>query len=329
MADEGSVLQVDSLDQILKIATQGVEASYRNAVFSREWSTIRIRVTGDGYGAEIPGEQLRTLWELQECLYRLAAYALHGTTDIRSLTQEERHQFEFKVTLKEGSWISEIATAEFWSSLFENTVGKMSGAEIGLTFGACTLLVCGCVAWNRYNRRLEVVEQAKEQAKTSQQQAEALVRVVESFNKNGGVAKNYVEKTGECLIETAEKLAKRGHNIKSIAVAGNTYGEQELDVLRARAKSVTDVPDAISSLFVIEAIDKSGSSWSLKLQDVFDESEIYARLAPDAIDGDGELAKQTAMKAFNDDSQVLVGITLGSKRNLITSIAATEEAQVP
>ena len=205
----------------------------------------------------------------------------------------------------------------------------MSGAEIGLTFGTCTLLVCGCVAWNRYNRRLEVVEQAKEQAKTSQQQTEALVRVVESFNKNGGVAKNYVEKTGECLIETAEKLAKRGHNIKSIAVAGNTYGEHELDALWARAKSVTDVPDAISSLFVIVAIDKSGSSWSLKLQDVFDESEIYARLAPDAIDGDGELAKQVAMKAFNDDSQVLVGITLGSKRNLITSIAAVEEAQVP
>ena len=124
-------------------------------------------------------------------------------------------------------------------------------------------------------------------------------------------------------------MAKRGHNIKSIAVAGNTYGAQELDALRARAKSVTDVPDAISSLFVIVAIDKSGSSWSLKLQDVFDESEIYARLAPDAIDGDGELAKQTAMKAFNDDSQVLVGITLGSKRNLITSIAAAEEAQVP
>lgn len=328
MADEGSVLQVDSLDQILKVATQGVEASYRNAVFSREWSTIRIRVTGDGYGAEIPGEQLRTLWELQECLYRLAAYALHGTTDIRSLTQEERHQFEFKVTLKEGSWISEIATAEFWSSLFENTVGKMSGAEIGLTFGACTLLVCGCVAWNRYNRRLEVVEQAREQAKTSQQQAEALVRVVESFNKNGGVAKNYVEKTGECLIETAEKLAKRGHNIKSIAVAGNVYEGCELDALRARVKNMMDIPDVMTSLFFIVAVDKSGASWALKLKDIFDDSETSARLTPDAIDGDGELAKRMVMEAFNDDSPIWVVITLGSKRNLITSIAAAEDAQV-
>lgn len=103
MGDTGSCLTVSTLDDLLSIATNGIPEDVTSIKISEELSTIKVRVCGEGYGACIPGEQLRTLWELQADLYRLAAFAIHGSTDIRVLTQEQRHQFELKVKVEKGS----------------------------------------------------------------------------------------------------------------------------------------------------------------------------------------------------------------------------------
>lgn len=55
----------------------------------------------------------------------------------------------------------------------------MSELGIGSLLGFCVLIVCGCIAWSRYNRRLE----NEEREKTLRQGTEALLRVVDSFNK--------------------------------------------------------------------------------------------------------------------------------------------------
>ncbi len=228
-----SKLSIETVDNLISIAVNGIPEGITSISIAEHLSTIKIRVCGEGYEAAIPGEQLRTLWELQADLYRLAAFALHGSADMRALSQGERQQFELKVKVEKGSFVSNIVTSDFWSALFVNAVGKMSGMEIGLTISGCTLIICGKLMWDRYNQRLEIL--AKEN--TQQKQAEALVKVVEAFTATEqNKVKSCIEKTGNVISTTAERFAKRGHKISSLEVAGATYNKQGIENLKERSK---------------------------------------------------------------------------------------------
>ena len=90
---------------MLRLLESPESVDFQKVTLDDELTTIRIEVDGEGYGAFIPGEQLRTLWELQEAFYRLAAFALYETTDIRKLSPEERQLFELKVVTENGCWL--------------------------------------------------------------------------------------------------------------------------------------------------------------------------------------------------------------------------------
>lgn len=317
MPIENSTYHIDSIDDLIHTAIHGIPENITKLTISPEISTIHIHVSGEGYGASIPGEQLRTLWELQENLYRLAAFAIHGSSDIRSLG-DLRHQFEVTITVDEGSWVTDIATGEFFTALFENTFGKMTGTEIAWTICLCALLIAGYLAWDSRNKRIEAIEKEK----TTQKMGENLVDVVNSFNRSHSTfSEQCVAHTSVSIENTAEKLAKRGSGISSMEVAGRSYGTKEIESLRARAKSEPDRSDNLCGDFYILAVDKGILPWSIKLRSDIDNSELLVKLAPDAIDGDGEQARNDVLTAFSEDLLVNCEITIGKKRNLINSIA--------
>lgn len=319
-----SKLSIETVDRLISIAINGIPEGITSISIAEHLSTIKIRVCGEGYEAAIPGEQLRTLWELQADLYRLAAFALHGSTDIRVLSQEERQQFELKVKVEKGSFVSNIETSDFWSALFVNAVGKMSGVEIGLTIGGCALIICGKLIWDRYNQRLEILAKENTQQKQTEalvKQNEDLVRVVEAFTATGqNTAKSCIEKTSNVISTTAERFAKRGHKISSLEVAGMTYNEQDIEKLKERSRSDPTPVDTVSDLYQILAIDKGIDPWSIKIREDFGGNECNVRFAKAAIDGDGEKAASDLLEAFSQDKFVQLEITLGKKRNLINSV---------
>ena len=317
MSIETSTYHIDSIDDLIHTAIHGIPEGITKLTISPDISTIHIHVCGEGYGASIPGEQLRTLWELQENLYRLAAFALHGSSDIRSLG-DLRHQFEVTITVDKGSWITDIATGEFFTAFFENTFGKMTGTEIAVTISFCALLITGYLSWNSRNKRIEAIEKEK----TTQKMGENLVDVVNSFNQSHSrFSEQCVSHTSASIEKTAEKLAKRGGGISSMEVAGRSYGTEEIELLRARSKSEPDHFDNLCGDFHIVAVDKGGLPWSIKLRSDLDNSEIWVKLAPDAIDGDGEQAQNDVLTAFHKDLPINCEITIGKKRNLINSIS--------
>lgn len=341
MSIENSTYNIETIDDLLGMALKGIPDGITKLTISPEISTIHIRVCGDGYGAAIPGEQLRTLWELQENIYRLAAFAMNGSTDIRSLG-ETRQQFEVKVSVENGSWKTDITTSDFWSALFENTLGHMSGTEISFTICLCVLMCTGYLAWDSKNKRIEAVEKEKTarnasdnmvamaqgQNETVQKQSADMLAVVESFNHTRTpVTEKCVEHTSSTLNNTAEKLSKRGSGITSMEVAGKSYGSDEIEALRTRSRNEPDHPDNLSGEFRIHAVDKGSLPWTVKLSNVFDGSETIAKLAPDAIDGDGEQAKRDILHAFSEDLSVTCEIAIGRKRNLITSIVLSSDQE--
>lgn len=81
-------IEINNFEELLEFAEAGVKPGQKQLKLSPELGVLVIHVEGEGYGNFIPGEQLRSLWQIQEDFFRLAAYALHGTTDIRTLTPD-------------------------------------------------------------------------------------------------------------------------------------------------------------------------------------------------------------------------------------------------
>lgn len=324
MTSDKSILDLNSLNDLLLLAKGNIPEGTNNIKLSDEFSKVTIRVEGEGYGAFIPGEQLRSLWELQNDFFRLAAFALHGTTDIRTLTPDERKSFEIRVKTKEGSWLGEVITSDFWSSFFANTVGKMTGFELGLTITVCALICAGTIGWNSYNKRLEAIKREE----TEKGKYETIKEVVELFTQsNSKFGISCVEQTDSTLNSVAERIAKRSHNADHIVVASKSFDKQKIEQLKVRAKAEPTESDTILSRYRILALDKSSElSWSMKVKDEITEEEFLAKLAPDAIDGDGEEAKRIANEAFFQNSLVELEVAVGKKRNLINSI---EPVQMP
>lgn len=127
-----------------------------------------IRVEGPGYEAVTPGEQTRTLWEIQEHFFRLAALLVHGTTDIRKLSTDERKAFELQFRTREGSWEDQVLTDGFWKALFENTVGKMDSRTIALLIMGvfCVWGVTSVV--DSYNNRTVKLKEAEAAIKAAE-----------------------------------------------------------------------------------------------------------------------------------------------------------------
>lgn len=328
MMSDTKTIVIDSFGSLCELANGSFEADTRIKL-QPQFSTIAIVVEGDSYDAFIPGEQLRSLWELQEDFYRLASYALHGVTDIRTLTQEERKQFELKVVTKKGSWYSEILTNDFWEAFFANTVGKMSGVEIGLTIAVCVSLGVGYFIWKSRDKRIVLLEEER----TRQNHDDNLRKIVESFNQYNApnrereFIQGCVNQVGVSIDNLAETIARRSQNANRISVAGRHIDAEEIDQIKKREKGKPDNSIAVTGIFSILSLDKSDSVWNMKLRNDTDGEEIMARLAPDAIDDDddGNTAKEIINNAFYKNIKVEIDISRGKKRNLINSVSHITE----
>lgn len=71
----------------------------------------------------------------------------------------------------------------------------MSAVEIGLTICVCALILAGYASYNSRNKRMTAIEKEE----TNQKSLEAIIRVVESFNRK---KRPKIESSGE----SGEKL---------------------------------------------------------------------------------------------------------------------------
>lgn len=70
-------IEINNFEELLEFAEAGVKPGQKQLKLSPELGVLVIHAEGEGYGNFIPGEQLRSLWQIQEDFFRLAAYALH------------------------------------------------------------------------------------------------------------------------------------------------------------------------------------------------------------------------------------------------------------
>lgn len=315
------VCRIDSFEDLVELALSEHAGNLGRLELAPDVATLVIHVEGKGYGNFIPGDQLRTLWEIQEDFYRIASFALHGTTDIRSLTVDERHLFELKVKTKEGSWVGEVFTSDYWNALSFGLVNKMSGLQIALTLCICVAIVCGYFVYKSRNSR--IIEAEKE--RTQQKWAEALARVVDSFNNKelGDAGCEIVEKTGNSIDRTARSVAKRSRGADQISVGGVKYDTAMIEQIKSRSKGEREDPDVFSGTFRILSLDRSAEVWQMKISNLENDDVIPVRIASEMVADDslsGAEVKQLINRAFYEDHLVDLEVVCAKNKNFLTGI---------
>lgn len=97
------------------IANDGIDLSLiKDSAFE-----LKIKISGEGYHASIPGDLARSIWSLQESLYRAAAEILHGEPNIAKLTAEERIALQLDFEVSEGSLDLSAVTRKFSEKIAE------------------------------------------------------------------------------------------------------------------------------------------------------------------------------------------------------------------
>lgn len=87
---------------LLEIIQMIFEADGDISSLSDEILTLSIKVTGDKFHSSITGEMARSLWVMQESLYRAAAEIIHGQANIRKLSAEEREKLTLSFQINPG-----------------------------------------------------------------------------------------------------------------------------------------------------------------------------------------------------------------------------------
>lgn len=192
-----------------------------------------IRVEGPGYKAVTPGEQTRTLWEIQEYFFRLAALLVHGTTDIRKLSTDERKAFELQFRTLEGSWVDQVLTDGFWKALFENTAGKMDSKTIALLIMGALCVWGGTSAFDSYNNRAVKLKEADVALK----QLEVELKGDEVKIKEAEVAL----KEAEVALKAAEMKLKEEETKQLLSHEETVRYQALVDAISPREKKQYDV----------------------------------------------------------------------------------------
>lgn len=314
---------VSTLHELIELAEKGVNVEAFSLKISPELSAIRIQVEGPSYNEAIPGEQLKTLWELQRNLYRIVAFARYNSFDKRTLSVEDRAQFEIKVTSSRGSWLGKVLMSDYWNSLFQILIGKMSGPEIGLTIGVGVLLLMGCLRYDSRKKKLiELKRQVEfQKEKNVEKSYQTIQNVVDLFNNSScNMADIIVQQIQATIDSTVENTAGRSHCAEKIIVAGRVLNNKQIEDLKIRTKAVADTYELIEGHFTIMALDKSNpSAYSMRIKHVESAFEFLAKLVPDAVDGNGEKSLALVNEAFFGNTPLNIRLILGTKGNLVIS----------
>lgn len=300
-----------------------------------------IRVEGPGYEAVTPGEQTRTLWEIQEHFFRLAALLVHGTTDIRKLSTDERKAFELQFRTREGSWEDQVLTDGFWKALFENTVGKMDSRTIALLIMGvfCVWGVTSVV--DSYNNRTVKLKEAEAAIKAaevklkeeetkrllSREETERYQALVDAISPREKKQYDVVmQATAHAKQNVAESLAKRSPDATRIEVGGSEYQGAALEALRARSKNATEPVDVVSSRFQIVGLNlnKGAPKWSMQLREADSGNEVTVSASEDTLEVDLAEAQETILDAFYYDRTVEATYVTGKRKTFLVSIRPAE-----
>ncbi len=249
------------------------------AEVSEELLKLKILIKGNEYHGTIPGELTRSLWTLQESLYRAAAEILHGQPNISKLTNEERLALQLNFEVKQGSSDISASTRLFLQQIAEGFKDMESHDKKWVLLAAIIVLGGGYFAsesYQTYSTNNAFIEHAQ-----------TLVQPLNLALENGTTA-----------------IAKSSPNADSVSVGQRVYDKEAITQLNQKAQRQGPTFSTIGLTCVVTGIKKvKPFIYRLELTSLEDNSTISVEVNYDKLFTDTPLKNVADFAPYIDDGQ--------------------------
>lgn len=245
----------------------------------QELTTLTIKIKGDQFDGTITGEMARALWDLQASYYRAAALILHGSENIATLSDEEKHSLEIVFSVEKGCSLYSFNLGEFFASVFPDIIKTMPpeySMIIIIAFLIAAVGGYGYKSWLDYRRDIDLKkldnEKDSEHEKTVRESYRTIERLVEEKAK-----------PFETVKEThAPKIAKAAHDAIEVDFANHHFGRDEIVELNKRSPRTKAKSETKSMSLKIRGIenDEKYNRLKVKVTDVDTNENFDAFIAP-------------------------------------------------
>lgn len=125
-------------------AGQSVNLKFKN------WPILEIVLKGEEYNSNITSDMASALVQLQTSMNRTYALLAHGQNSSAHLTDDERHDIQFKASVKPGSSLIQVDLGEYAEKLVTATIGKMTPEQLIITVVSISVIAASVVAYKAY-----------------------------------------------------------------------------------------------------------------------------------------------------------------------------------
>lgn len=206
------VLRVDNETTAVVILKEALEREFEGRTLKLDfdaWPTVNLRYKGDKFHGTITPDIAQAIVDLQEVLNRAYVLAVNNTSNLRSLTDEDRRALQVVATVEDGSSIVEVKLAPWAEKFSTELVSKMTGTEIVVTVLGTTLIAtAGWLLKNHLKTRFEEKKLEFEGANKlslSQEETRRLEIVTNAMKVNSVVRESYAyaESARDSMLKSA------------------------------------------------------------------------------------------------------------------------------
>lgn len=238
--------------------------------FSGELKTLEIEIEGALFKGELTGELARGIVELQDQLYRAAAFAIKEKEGRQGrLTKAQREAIELKVDVEKGCTLVKIDAGNFAGGLLKilsEHAANMTPAQITLlAVGAVAFVAVGWLGKHaiiEYFKAKTAVAAGTQETERLKAAVDANVRIAEEMASIAGNNQK-VQKFADATATGLTEIVARATNATSVKVGRVELDEEQLAALRKRAPKMK--ADALHEIGDFRVIHVNGEGHTFKL----------------------------------------------------------------
>lgn len=317
MTEEQSY-EISSEDQALKfleMALLGKIGEKPVRIEFKNWPIIEIRLVGDGYDSTITPDIAEALIEIQHAMNRAYARFVHGSSNARSLTNEERQEIKFKAKVEKGSSLIKVDLGELGTTITNALVGKMDSTQIMITvlglavIGGSTLAARAYLKYKSEDKKLDA--ESKKLVALSTEETKRLEIVARALT-----AQPKLQHSQEDFDDARREILKGAGDAKTLTLNG-------VELPNALARQIASTPRATSKdtqlngSYIIQKIDwQQEGDVRLSLTGTDQSITFVASLSQDSITASH---KEMLKTAEWDRKQIYMSINATELRGEITT----------
>lgn len=199
--------------------------------------TMCVKIRGSSFDSSITGEVARSLWQLQENLYRVAALIIHGQPNIKKLSAEERKQLTLNFKIEAGctELLANVKDASTEIAKGFKTMESKDKKCVLIVFIVCCLL--GWTVWE--------VSDAFQAYNKTYADLEQTTAMIEPINN--------------AIQLSSASIAKSSKNADEVTFGPKTFSKADIEKLNSKTRSSASMETEVTTCRVtgVHALDNA------------------------------------------------------------------------